>query len=104
MKVEKYVCNKCGEELKDNIFTLTPECLAPENTELTTGIPDEVSDELYALVYDKHLCVKCLRRVLHMAFTPEADSTEKKLKTEEADKDKPANARKYNKTSIKTYC
>ena len=32
------------------------------------GMPDEVSDELYAMLEDKHLCFNCVKETIRQAF------------------------------------
>lgn len=104
MKIETYVCDKCRKPIKGNIFSLTPECLDPNNTENVIGIPDEISDELYEMVCDKHLCLKCVKRALRISFTSVAtvnEDFEAELKTllqpRELVKVKPNNTRKCSR-------
>lgn len=68
MKFEGYICDRCGEEIKDNIFLLSPECVDKKDGESLVGLPDDISNELYALMEDKHLCFKCIKDVLEMIY------------------------------------
>ena len=68
MKVESYVCDRCGEEIKGNIFVLAPECADKKDGETIIGMPDDVSDELYALMKDKRMCFECTKEALGMLY------------------------------------
>lgn len=78
MKVESYICDRCGEEIKDNIFLLTPECVDRNDGETLVGIPDDISNELYALMQDRHLCLKCTKDVLKMVYKHSAIPDERR--------------------------
>jgi len=70
MKVINYMCNRCGKQIDDKwIYTIVPVVLDADG-ESTFGIPDEVSDELFELVEDKHLCLECLKKTLKFFGAP----------------------------------
>jgi len=76
MKVINYVCNRCGKQIDDKwIYTIVPVVLDADG-ESTFGIPDEVSDELFELVEDKHLCLECLKKTLKFFGAPAIPNTE----------------------------
>lgn len=68
MKFEGYICDRCGEEIKDNIFILTLDCVDKNDGETLVGIPDDISDELYALIRDRHICFECTKEALRMIY------------------------------------
>lgn len=68
MKIESYICDRCGEEIKDNIFILTPDCVDKKDGHTLVGMSDDISDELYALMRDRHMCFECTKETLRMIY------------------------------------
>lgn len=70
MKKINYICDRCGKLIEGDIYEIAPECVSREDGVTLLGVPDEISDKLYAMLEDKHLCFNCVKEVIRQAFLP----------------------------------
>lgn len=65
MKVIKYFCDRCNQEIEGRFFRIVPELLDPENPEI---VPDDyLDDPVSAAQSDRCYCRACTERIIRYA-------------------------------------
>lgn len=63
MRIVRYICDKCGKEIKGQIYGIAVHLLDPDNTEL---VLDSTYDDIENTP-DRQYCDKCIKRILYFA-------------------------------------
>lgn len=71
MKRIEYICNRCSKSIdSDELYSISPHKLDPENEGIVLDMQEEIQDELFELLDDKHLCLDCLKKTLKFFNAP----------------------------------